>query len=113
MPTANSRKISNWLDADTLDGTELVPLVQDGKNRKIQAQQLADLVENVGSIAAYIHNQASASFTWTINHNLGYRPAVTVFNSGSQEIDAAVSHPTVNQAVVSLTVSTSGFARLL
>lgn len=64
-------------------------------------------------ITPYIHNQVSASFVWTINHNLGYRPSVELFDAGSQEFDAQVSHPTVNQTVVTMTVATSGFARLL
>lgn len=66
-----------------------------------------------GPIAAYTHDQPSPDFTWTINHNLGYRPSVELFDSGSQEFDAEVSHPTVNQAVVTLTIATSGFARLI
>jgi hypothetical protein len=64
-------------------------------------------------LSAFVHNQASASFTWTINHNLGYRPSVELFDAGSQEFDAEVTHPTVNQTVVNLSVSTAGFARLL
>jgi hypothetical protein len=66
-----------------------------------------------GGGTAYVHNQDSASFVWTINHNLGYKPSVELFDSGSQEFNADVSHPTVNQTVVNLTVPTSGFARLL
>ena len=66
-----------------------------------------------GGLSAFVHNQASASFTWTINHNLGYRPSVELFDAGSQEFDAEVTHPTVNQTVVNLSVSTAGFARLL
>ena len=62
---------------------------------------------------AYVHNQSLASLVWTINHNLGYVPSVELFDAGSQEFDAEVSHPTVNQAVISLTIATSGFARLV
>jgi hypothetical protein len=62
--------------------------------------------------AAYVHDQASASDTWTINHNLGYRPSVELFDAGSNEFDGEISHPTVNQVVVSLTTAVSGFARL-
>ena len=62
--------------------------------------------------AAYVHDQVAASSTWTINHNLGYRPSVELFDAGSQEFDGEVSHPTVNQTVVNLTTAVSGFARL-
>lgn len=64
-------------------------------------------------ITAYIHTQSTAASVWTINHNLGYRPAVEVLDSGSQEIDGEVSHPTVNQTVVTLNPPTAGIARLV
>ena len=62
--------------------------------------------------AAYDFVQSSSSATWTINHNLGYKPGVDVYDSGSQQIQAEVSHTSVNQTVILLTVSTAGFARL-
>jgi hypothetical protein len=61
---------------------------------------------------AYIHEQTSASTTWVINHNLGFKPSVEVLDSGSQEIDGEVSHPSVNQTVVILNPASAGFARL-
>jgi hypothetical protein len=66
-----------------------------------------------GSSAAYVHNQGTPATTWTINHNLGFRPAVELLDSGSQEIDGAISHPTVNQTVITLSPATAGLARLL
>jgi hypothetical protein len=63
--------------------------------------------------AAYVHNQGTPATTWTINHNLGFRPAVELLDSGSQEIDGAISHPTVNQTVITLSPATAGLARLL
>ena len=63
--------------------------------------------------ASYVHIQGTASTTWTINHNLGYRPSVELLDSGSQEIDADVSHPTINQTVVTLTPASAGLARLI
>lgn len=66
-----------------------------------------------GSGASYVHTQSVAATTWTINHNLGYRPSVELLDSGSQEIDADVSHPTINQTVVTLIPASAGLARLL
>lgn len=63
--------------------------------------------------SAYIHQQPIAAATWTINHNLGYRPSVELLDSGSQEIDGAVSHPTINQTIVTLSPATAGLARLI
>jgi hypothetical protein len=62
---------------------------------------------------AYVHTQSTPATTWTINHNLGFRPAVELLDSGSQEIDGAISHPTVNQTVITLSPATAGLARLL
>lgn len=61
---------------------------------------------------AFVYEQMTPSSTWTINHNLGFRPAVELLDSGSQEIEADVSHPSVNQTVVTLTIATAGLARL-
>ena len=61
---------------------------------------------------AYVHTQASPAATWTINHNLGVRPSVELLDSGSQEIDGAIAHPTINQTVVTLNPATAGLARL-
>jgi anthranilate/para-aminobenzoate synthase component II len=62
--------------------------------------------------AAYDFIQSSASSVWTINHNLGFKPGVDVYDSGSQQIQAEVSHPSVNQTVILLTAPIAGFARL-
>lgn len=61
---------------------------------------------------AYIHTQSTVAGTWTINHNMGFRPAVELLDSGSQEIDGDISHPTVNQTVVTLNPASAGLARL-
>lgn len=60
----------------------------------------------------YVHTQGSASTAWTVNHNLGFRPAVEVFSVGGAEIDAEVLHTSVNQTVITFTTSTAGSARL-
>lgn len=69
-------------------------------------------VDGTDEGAGYVFTQSTASATWTINHNLGHVPSVEVFDSGNQEIEAEVSHPSVNTAVIVFTVPTAGFARL-
>ena len=36
--------------------------------------------------ARYVHTQGTASALWTVPHNLGFRPIVTVFTTGGQEV---------------------------
>jgi hypothetical protein len=62
---------------------------------------------------AFEYVQAAPATTWTINHNLGFRPSVELLDAGSQEIDGEVAHPTVNQTVVTLNPATAGLARLI
>ncbi|MEB3277210.1 MAG: hypothetical protein VKM92_09625 [Cyanobacteriota bacterium] len=69
-------------------------------------------VDAADSSPTYIHTQSTAANTWTINHNLGFKPSVELFDSGSQEIDGHVVHTSNNQVVVTLTKAISGFARL-
>lgn len=60
----------------------------------------------------YIHTQASPNTVWTINHNLGFRPSVEVLDAGQNKVNAQVTHPTVNQTVVTFNTAQSGLARL-
>jgi hypothetical protein len=62
--------------------------------------------------AGYEFIQNTSAVTWTINHNLGYKPSVDVYDSGSQQIQVEISHPSINQTVILFTASTPGFARL-
>ena len=41
---------------------------------------------------AYVHDQAIPSMVWTINHNLGYHPNVTVIDSGGTEWIGDIAH---------------------
>lgn len=49
------------------------------------------------SAALFEHVQSSPLAEWTVNHNLGHRPSVTVFSPGGVEVCAAVVHQSVNQ----------------
>jgi hypothetical protein len=61
-------------------------------------------------LAAYTHTQAAAAATWTINHNLGRKVAVTLYTTGGVQMLADVTHTTSNQAVVNFTSAVAGTA---
>jgi len=71
-----------------------------------------DPVSPVQPGAEFIYTQSAPSTTWTINHNLGFRPAVELLNAGGQEIEGDIAHTSVNQVVVTLNPATAGQARL-
>jgi len=73
----------------------------------------AKWIDGTDEGTAFVYTQSTVASTWTINHNLGHVPSVEVFDSGSQEIEADVSHPSVNTTIIVFTVPTAGFARLI
>ncbi len=65
-----------------------------------------------GSDKHYEHTQSTPSAVWTISHNLGKRPAVTVIDSGGNEWQTAVEHISANECVVRFSAPFSGAAYL-
>jgi hypothetical protein len=64
------------------------------------------------STTSYTHTQTVPSETWSINHNLGYRPSVELMDAGGNEIEGDIVHASDNQLSVSLKPATAGLARL-
>lgn len=60
--------------------------------------------------AAYTHTQSSAADTWTVNHNLGFRPAASILSVGGKEMLAEVIHTSVNQFIAYFDAPISGVA---
>jgi hypothetical protein len=65
------------------------------------------------SSTAYVHNQASAASSWTINHGLGYYPGgVSVIDSAGNKVYGDVVFVSENQIVVNFSASFGGKAYL-
>jgi len=62
--------------------------------------------------AFFVYNQATAASEWTINHNLGFKPSVQAFDTGSQQIEGLVTHLSINTTAIVFVVPVAGFARL-
>jgi hypothetical protein len=62
---------------------------------------------------SYTFYQTESSTTWTINHNLGYNPIVRVFIGTSEVQPASITHPSINQTIISFTTPQVGYARLI
>jgi len=61
---------------------------------------------------SYIHTQSASSSTWTINHNLGFYPAVSVVDSGENVVIGDVTYISTNTLSVSFNASFGGKAYL-
>ena len=60
----------------------------------------------------YAHTQSVSSATWTITHNLGYRPAVSVVDSGGNHVVGDVNYVSVNALTISFSAPFGGSAYL-
>lgn len=60
----------------------------------------------------YSHTQSVSSATWTITHNLGFRPAVSVVDSGGNHVIGDVNYISVNALTISFSAPFGGSAYL-
>lgn len=60
----------------------------------------------------YVHTQGSASSSWTITHNLGRRPSVTIVDSGGNVQIGEVLYTSDNEITVSFAAAFGGYAYL-
>jgi hypothetical protein len=65
----------------------------------------------VGRVA-YIHTQGVASDTWTINHNLGFYPNLTVVDSGGTIYEGEITYTNTVSLTVTFSAAFSGKAYL-
>lgn len=61
---------------------------------------------------SYIHTQSVSASTWTINHNLGFNPAVSIVDSGENVVIGDVTYISTNTLSVSFNASFGGKAYL-
>lgn len=65
-----------------------------------------------GVQASYLHVQTVSSASWTVSHNLGYRPVVEVYDTGGVEVICDVIHLSTNVLVVRSAAPFTGHVRL-
>lgn len=61
---------------------------------------------------SYTHTQYSASATWSITHNLGYKPNVTVSDSAGTIIEGEIAYPSSSTIVLNFSSAFAGTAYL-
>jgi hypothetical protein len=60
----------------------------------------------------FVFNKATPGSIWTIVHNLGRHPSVTVVDSGGRKVEGDVIYGSDNSVVVSFSAPFSGTAYL-
>lgn len=74
---------------------------------------LASKGETGSSVSGYNFVQPTPNTLWNINHNLGYNPSVTAFNSGNLEVECSIVHISNNQTQLLFLIPISGYARVI
>lgn len=63
-------------------------------------------------VTNYVHEQAIASDTWIINHNLNKYPSITLTYTSGEVFMANTEYTSLNQVIINLDSATTGFAYL-
>lgn len=67
----------------------------------------------VNRLQQYVHTQSVPAATWTIHHNLGRYPSVTVIDSFNDMVEGgAINYPNANTLTISFAGGFSGKAVL-
>jgi hypothetical protein len=98
-------------DDDKLLGT-------DSQTGATKSYKVGDLKTFIKKERLYTHNQAIASTTWTINHNLETFPSVSIKFSSSDDVYenvgafGGVTYNNANTITITLAAAESGYAYL-
>ena len=66
----------------------------------------------IPSAGSYTHNQNVSSATWTITHNLGFYPSVSVVDSGGNYVVGDVTYVSLNVVSIAFSSAFGGKAYL-
>lgn len=69
-------------------------------------------LQNLTKQTNYVHDQQTASATWTITHNMGKNPSVTIVDTANDEVEGYVKHNSNNQITITFSAAVSGKAYL-
>lgn len=63
-----------------------------------------------GSDANFIHTQAIASISWTINHGLGKYPSVVIIDNFNNAMIADIQYTSINNVTITFAAPSTGKA---
>lgn len=105
-------------DARVAEWTEASNKMLVDTNVTLGDTYIVDLISNDSSVLSfdipqsYRHIQSANSTAWTITHNLGFRPSVTVIDLDGDVVNADIAYNTINQLTITFSSATKGEAYL-
>jgi hypothetical protein len=94
------------LNTLTIEGTPTIVLT--GTATGPQGPQGPTGADGVASTV--VHDQSSASATWTINHNQGRYPSIDIIDSAGNHVIGDIKHNSINQVVATFDNAFAGKA---
>lgn len=77
-------------------------------------RMMEDILQRIAEAAAphvHVHTQSTPATPWTVAHNLGYWPSVTVFDEGGSIVDAEVVNASTDLLYIHFSIPFAGTAR--
>jgi hypothetical protein len=66
----------------------------------------------LSSLYAFTHTQLATSSQWTINHNLGFNPQISIRDNNGQIIEGQITYNNLNTITLDFSIAISGTAYL-
>lgn len=73
---------------------------------------LWDILQTLTIQTNYVHDQATASDTWVVTHNMGKKPSVSIVDTADDEVIGQVLYNSNNQLTISFSSAVAGKAYL-
>lgn len=65
---------------------------------------------DLAMVLKYTHIQSIASSSWIVNHNLGFKPVIVIFDSSGNAVIGDIFHNNLNQAILTFSAPFGGEA---
>lgn len=62
---------------------------------------------------SYTHVQSAPAVVWTVDHNLGFWPEISVYDDNGEEIEGVAVNPTLNRTTLTFSSPVAGVARMM
>ena len=72
--------------------------------------QVYDIGGSGSGDLSYVHTQSTVASTWTVTHNLGKYPSVTVVDSSNNEVIGDIQYTNTNSLKITFSSGFSGKA---
>ena len=109
MTTVLVEEVRNTVEVD--DGTTVVVVVEE-RVQVVDAAVQGPQGAPGASSSSYVHTQTPAAASWVVNHDLGYRPAVTVFDGTGALVVTDFVHNSTSSLTITFGAPLAGVAYL-